>query len=463
MNRLLILFFFSFFLILLSLSHTPQVNALGIGQCYIADNFNNPNIHWAYPGVEVSWNALEPREGEYNFTNIDKIITNARASKKKVWIMIPVTNSVSPDTWPTVPQWTIDKGMHALNRGTPIQWDPLYLEYHEKLLKAFAAKYEKPEYYDVIEAIIMQAGGDFGEMTLKYKYCYGDPNKKEGEKDDALDPDNIYVKEMARVYLGSENRSNEIAQLKDGKLVFDDYFIKSVKKIIDIYGRTFSHYPFVLPNGFGLSCQPRVLREVADYGVGQYHNHMWLRTAGWGSWTGLGNGDPNEVDSFFLSYETRTAVNFEVGHPSYWCAAEDGFVKAGCMDCCQWDTHAQAVLHNTNAINIAINSGAESVCLYPEFFTNPKKYPIDMTILQTRLEGNYRPEILDITPLPTHLPTQTPIPTINYKQITKSTYYYYVLKSNSGQIPTLINLDFNYDGHVNTQDRLIIVDYLKQQ
>ncbi|MCL4374612.1 beta-galactosidase, partial [Patescibacteria group bacterium] len=367
---------------------STSTHGSGIGECHTLANVSNANVQWTYPSSELFWSRLEPQEGKYDFSSVDQQIAAARAQHKKIWLQVLVSNPDSPSQYPSVPQWAIDKGMRVYNQGVPVQWDPQYLAYHEKILQALAQRYEKPEYADVIEAVLIQGGGNYGEMYLGPKYCYGDSNIPSGAVADVLDPNNFWVKEMARTVLGSPDRSGEIAKINNSQLVFDNDYIQAVKNIVDIYGRSFHTYPFVIQVGTGLSCQARVQEEVARYGVDKYGYRFWLKANFWGSFTGLGTGDANVIDPFFSQYRGRTVITYEVGHPSFFCAAGDGYQTGGCADCCRWNTHEEAVRHNANAINLAINSGATAICFQSDFFNQPSKYPVDMNQLQARLVAN---------------------------------------------------------------------------
>jgi len=452
-------YFIAFFIVLVFFyASTLQVQAYGVGWCHSFSGLNNSNVKYVYPGGEQAWAQVEPKEGQYNFSGLDSMIQRARQAGKKLHFTIGVSNpDVDNNDGVLIPQWAIDKGMHVVYSekkklpASPIQWDPIYLDLHEKLLKAFAEKYEKPEYYDVLEAVVMQSGGNWGEMALPAKN-----GAETGEKADALDPNNLFVKEMARVFLGSEERSNEIARMEGNQWVFDNYYITAVKNIIDIYARSLSHYPFAIQLGFGLTGQRRVSTEPVEYGLSKYGSHMWIRYAWWGSFD-MGDSNPNAQD-YWGRYQDKTVMVAEVGHPSYWCAAEGGYQKGGCYDCCQWDTKAEAIAHNQNYINIAINSGIVATCMQGVIIEDNVKYPIDYLDLQKRLEENISNKafLLNITPLPTRLPTQ-PLTS----QPSQLTYYYYVIKSNGGQVPTSVILDLNQDGRIDFQDRNIIISSIK--
>lgn len=389
-------------------AHIPSAEAYGVGWCHYFGGTNNPNVQYIYPGSSLTWAKVEPTEGNYNFSELDTFIQQARAVGKKLHIQFLVSNpSVDADRMLTVPQWAIDKGMHVVTSSggfptMPIQWDPLYMQYHEKLLKAFAARYEKPEYYDVIEAVVMQSGGNWGEMALPVKNA-----ADKGADADALNPDNLFVREIARVFLGSEDRAGEIARKEGNRWIFDDYFIRAVNNITDLYARSLTHYPFAIQLGYGLTWQQRVGQEPVEFGISHYGSRMWIRSAAWGSFD-MGNSDPSAQD-FWGRYQDRTVLVYEVGHPSWWCAAEGGNQKGGCYDCCQWDTKAEANRHNSNNITTALNSGAVAVCLQQEFFHNPSKYNLDFSRLSSGLLENARKRsnlLGDVPPVPS--PTSTP-------------------------------------------------------
>lgn len=387
-------------------THTSSVHAYGVGWCHYFGGADNPSVEYIYPGSSLTWAKVEPAQGRYDFSALDSMIQQARAVGKKLHVQFLVSNpNIDSDRMAVVPQWAVDSGMHVVTSSggavkMPIQWDPLYMRYHEDLLRAFAQRYEKPEYYDVIETVIMQSGGNWGEMALPVKNAASLPNA------DVLDPANYFVQEIARVYLGSESRSGEVARKVGNNFVFDDYFIRAVNELIDLYARTLTHYPFAIQLGNGLSWQQRVAQEPVEYGLSRYGSRMWLRSAAWGSFN-AGNSDPQTQD-FWGRYQDRTVLAYEPGHPSWWCGADAGYTKGGCYDCCQWNTKAEADQHNTNYINMAINSGAVASCFQSVFFTNSAKYNIDFGRLSAGLQANVqrRSHLLNGV-----VPTQRPQPT----------------------------------------------------
>ncbi len=372
--------------LILFVAHAPPVHAYGVGWCHYFGGADNPNVEYIYPGSSLTWAKVEPARGRYDFSALDSMIQQARAAGKRLHVQFLVSNpNIDTDRMAVVPQWAVDSGMHVVTSSggaatMPIQWDPLYMRYHEDLLKAFAQRYEKPEYYDVIEAVVMQSGGNWGEMALPVKKAANLPDA------DVLNPNNYFVQEIARVYLGSESRSGEIARKIGNNFIFDDYYIRAVNDLISLYARALSHYPFAIQLGNGLSWQQRVAQEPVEYGLSHYGSRMWIRSAAWGSFN-AGNSDPQAQD-FWGRYQDRTVLAYEAGHPSWWCGADAGYTKGGCYDCCQWSTKAEADRHNANFINTAVNSGAVAACFQSVFFTNSSKYNIDFGRLSAGLRAN---------------------------------------------------------------------------
>lgn len=354
---------------------------IGIGQCHSASHLNNNYVKWFYPTGEVLWSTLEPSKDNYNFSQLEREISNAKSRGKKIIIQVLVSNPYS--SLKPVPSWAVNEGVPLTKSGDPIQFNPVYLKLHEKILKEVARRYDKPEYLDTITAIIMQSGGSYGEMTLEYSYCPGDAIPS-GRKADVEDPNNIYLKEMAKIYLGSEALSTEMAKKNGNNWVFDDYYIKSVKKIVDIYANNFRYLPIIILEGYGLSCQERIFKEVSEYALTKYGNKFWLKTNGWGSFAEIGE------KGVFSQYKNKTHIIFEIGYPSYWCSSEDGYPAGYDYYSCRWAKRSDAINHNNQSINYAINSGATLVCFQDVFFENPNKYYINMNDLEQRLINNYR-------------------------------------------------------------------------
>ncbi|NCN39406.1 MAG: hypothetical protein GW914_03435, partial [Candidatus Aenigmarchaeota archaeon] len=90
-------------------------------------------VSWVYPSGEVTWKEVEPERGIYNWNKLDQEVAKVQVKGKKIWIQVLTDN---PDA-EVIPQWAIDSGMHQIGEkmDKPVQWDPLYLEYLEGLIK----------------------------------------------------------------------------------------------------------------------------------------------------------------------------------------------------------------------------------------------------------------------------------------------------------------------------------------
>ena len=105
--------------------------------------FGHPMTREEYPRSTVayfrwSWAELEPVEGEYNFSLADRVIEQAKAKGESLAFRIMVEYEAGS------PQWLLDKGVASVPVGGgtfPDSNNPIFLDYHERLLKAFGARY----------------------------------------------------------------------------------------------------------------------------------------------------------------------------------------------------------------------------------------------------------------------------------------------------------------------------------
>ncbi len=115
----------------------------GMGFADFHFGFGHPPPTSIYPRPTVayfrwSWADLEPEEGRYAFEFVDRIIEQAQAKGETLAFRIMT------DYKHGSPQWLIDKGVPTVpvRRGTfPNYNNPVFLHYHEKLIKAFGARY----------------------------------------------------------------------------------------------------------------------------------------------------------------------------------------------------------------------------------------------------------------------------------------------------------------------------------
>lgn len=387
--------FCAFVFILFHFVSRPVFAQSAIGSCggvYGSQLASGINANWSYfSGFSSYWSTLEPVRGQFTFNTPPtnpatgqpykdcstqqpyktlQQLVDAVPTGQKVWLQVVTDTGACPKyatcngaPWPettTIPQWTINAGVPSLFNpeanflcnNNPSQWDPKYRELLQEMLTAFANQYDNnPK----VEAYLMMSGGLWGEMSLPY-HAYN-----ENCDLSIRDPRNIWVKEMARIWLGNADRANELLLPCNGfGYCFDYYYVESVKKLIDMYATTFKK-PVVLQLGNGASCRGQVSSAVAEYATKTYGSKVWLKQNGWG------NPTSNFYYGIFNQYKTKTRIIEEVGQPSYWTT----------------------LTHNDTEITNAINNGVSAACFYTEPLRDHTKYPIDWVKLNEGLVQNY--------------------------------------------------------------------------
>ena len=115
----------------------------GMGFTDFHFGFGHPPPIEDYPRATVAyfrwpWAELEPTEGQYNFALVDRVIEQAKA--KGETLAIRIVSEYKTGT----PQWLLDKGVASVKESDGIFPDynnPIFLEYHERLIRAFGARY----------------------------------------------------------------------------------------------------------------------------------------------------------------------------------------------------------------------------------------------------------------------------------------------------------------------------------
>jgi hypothetical protein len=108
--------------------------------------------------VRWSWADLEPAEGQYDFGRVDRVIEQARAVGETLAFRIFTVGGT--------PAWLLAKGMGAakLSKGSfPDFNDPVFLEYHAKLIRAFGTRYAKSSDIDHVD---IGSVGCWGEWNV---------------------------------------------------------------------------------------------------------------------------------------------------------------------------------------------------------------------------------------------------------------------------------------------------------
>ncbi len=115
----------------------------GMGFANFHFGFGHPPKADEYPHTTVAyfrwpWAELEPAEGQYNFALVDGIIAQAKA--KGETLAIRIVSEYKTGT----PQWLLDKGVRSIKETDGIFPDynnPIFLDYHERLIRAFGERY----------------------------------------------------------------------------------------------------------------------------------------------------------------------------------------------------------------------------------------------------------------------------------------------------------------------------------
>lgn len=330
-----------------------SAHGMGLGVCH---QVKQGGTSWGYNGADtIGWSNIEPARGVFNWSQIDADVTQARSENRKIWIQIMAPNYV--------PQWAVNLGVEVINNRrnnpVPVIWNKKYRQYYGEAIKAMAERYDREEYLDVIEAVIIMAGGTYGEMNLDPGKCAGEPGA------DVLNPNNVFVQSIAREYGLSPS---EVAQSHDclfqGREYvcyrFDDLFIDAAQKNIDMYLTYFKKLPLVLQGGSSLSCQTKVSVDILEYTTCRYGDRVWAKFNGWEpGGPGLGSGGD------------FTRGGLEPGHPdlfsrTYWREYGVGNTTA--------EKEAYGQRQVAGAARQALNGRYSYICLQSDFFIHPNEY-----------------------------------------------------------------------------------------
>ena len=156
----------------------PTPGAVTVRPVEIDDVLYNPGMGFAdfhfgwgtppppseYPPQTVAyfrwtWDELEPSEGQYNFGLVDDVI--AQASARGETLAFRIMSVFEGST----PQWVLDKGVGSVAVGGDVFPDHnnlVFLDYHERLVKAFGDRYAgRPE----IDHVDIGSVGCWGEWN----------------------------------------------------------------------------------------------------------------------------------------------------------------------------------------------------------------------------------------------------------------------------------------------------------
>ena len=137
----------------------------GMGLADFHFGFEHPPSADEYPRQTVayfrwSWSTLEPEEGQYAFDFVDRIISQAKAKGETLAFRMMTEYKAGS------PGWLLHKGIGsvAVDGGIfPDYNNPIFLQYHEKLIKAFGERYAgSPD----IDHVDIGSVGCWGEWNM---------------------------------------------------------------------------------------------------------------------------------------------------------------------------------------------------------------------------------------------------------------------------------------------------------
>ncbi|MCG6508059.1 beta-galactosidase, partial [Vibrio parahaemolyticus] len=93
------------------------------------------------------WSDLEPKEGEYAFDTIDRLLALNQAQQPAKMVALRFMTADEPWSGSKIPTWLINKGIRGVwtqdgKTFVPDLDDNLYLYYVEKLLNALGQRYD---------------------------------------------------------------------------------------------------------------------------------------------------------------------------------------------------------------------------------------------------------------------------------------------------------------------------------
>ena len=259
----------------------------GLGQCHWPDPaiLSHPYIGWAYDSSPEfsAWSVIEPQPGVFNWSGLDNKVRVASSRGKRIWLQVMASDGM-------IPQWAIDAGVPIVpsHGGMPVPWNPTYLQLLRRVVHAMAERYDDNP---AVEAIVIAAGGCYGEMTICDASSAGDAWRAAG-----------YT---------------------------DTVFVQGLKATIDLYleqdyvwgdgshTHGFLNTPVVLQLGTGLYGMGTAREPVVGYAMDTYGMRVWLKFNGLGA--------DGTVSTIYANYDTVTRVGYEpagsmafVNNPQYY-------------------------------------------------------------------------------------------------------------------------------------------------
>ncbi len=143
-----------------SLDHVyfHEVNTLfqNPGQGWIVEPYRDPRMPNSVVYVRFEWQEVEPKDGKFNWTVIDRAIAKAELHGATIAMRVMTANAHSDSPY-TSPEWLFNEGCKSytykndgkdkalggkpMKRFEPNYSDPLYLEKHAAFLEALGKRY----------------------------------------------------------------------------------------------------------------------------------------------------------------------------------------------------------------------------------------------------------------------------------------------------------------------------------
>ncbi len=266
----------------------------GINKYAIKDD----NLFLSFPGMDhlylrLAWNYLEPGEGKFDWTDIDRIVAKYVPKGYKISFRISCSETGSyPDSFGELtdgvhyatPSWVRKAGAEGtvVDNGRIRFWvpkwdDPVYLEKLDQFHKAFAARYDDKSWVSYVD---IGSIGDWGEGHTSFST--------------KIRPTMSEVKANIDVYLKNYKKSQIIA---NDDMIAEGRPEKDIREL----------YQYLVSNGIGL----RDDSPLVDW----YFQYCLQDSAGNYQWT---ISHPFLYDSLYL----KEPIVFELQH--YRSIKKDG-------------------------------------------------------------------------------------------------------------------------------------------
>jgi hypothetical protein len=233
--------------------------------------------------VTLYWCNVEPREGEFDWSDVDRRVAIWTGAGKKVALRIMWSSSGG---WPEpaakhpTPQWVLDKGAKIVfeeqtRTEIPLVWDPIYREHARKFLAEVARKFDGNPNVLFIDVTP-------GAETNPYRFRRI----------------NMRTPEFKQTFLA--------AKASDGRSYSHELWLETVRQSVDDADAAFRKTKLLVTLNTGSLDGPNQMRAIGDHCVlrGCYVGQNGLR--------GNSYRDESLTSSPFRTWEPQTRLYFEM-------------------------------------------------------------------------------------------------------------------------------------------------------